>query len=129
MGIRQKDVAERIGMSEAHFSTVKNGHNALTRKAAEALEREFGCRADWLLKGEQPVVVEWLGDDEARTYIELFPVPQDAPITKRPTAAVIRRMGYYCESCNGQVAETLAECPHCGAMLDWEVKPKGKPAP
>lgn len=114
-------------MTEAHFSTVKNGRNPLSRKAAEAIEREYGFRADWLLRGEEPIVTLSGPTDTGPIFDAMLQVPQGAAITKRPTAAVIRRVGYYCASCNGQVVRGLAECSHCGAMLDWEAEVERSP--
>lgn len=122
--IPQVQVAERIGVTESYLSAVKNGRATLTRKTASAIERAFGIRAAWLLHGEQPVAVAYLGDDTWRTVVDLPSPGQPAqPPAAEPgtpaVADVLMVLVPKCGRCRGQVERGATACPHCGIALRW----------
>jgi len=124
-GVTQRDIARRIGLSPNHFSAVKNGRHPLQRKTAEAIEREFGVRAAWLLDGEQPVSV-WRDGDRLSLVMDILAgepptttttEAHGTTTTEAPEAQV--RYVPACGECGGRVAPGRATCPHCGAVLRW----------
>lgn len=113
-GIPQKEVARRIGLTPTHFSAIRNGHQRLQRRTAEAMERVFGVCADWLMDGREPVSLKQEGD-ELRLSFSLY--PDEDPAQGSPEAPVVTQP--HCGQCGGRVAPRLPTCPHCGCRLIW----------
>jgi len=59
-GLKQRAVAERIGLSETHFSNVKNDRDPLTAQRARLIEEIYGISAGWLLTGQgEMLALRW----------------------------------------------------------------------
>ncbi len=120
--LTQRQIAERLRLSEGHLSAIKNGRRPLTEKVARDFEEQFGVRARWLLEGEEPY---------RRVGKDLRPVFSDDALMhtaegvevfssrRLPNAKVVTRTAYYCGECNERIPEAVAVCPHCGSILEW----------
>lgn len=51
-GLRQEDIAARLGVSQAHVNQLLNGKTPFGKKTAARWADEFGLSAAWLLTGE-----------------------------------------------------------------------------
>ena len=60
-GMTQKDVAEKLGVSEQFVNALFNGRREFGKKTANDWQKLFGLSASWLRTGEGKM----LADDEA----------------------------------------------------------------
>ncbi len=51
-GLTQKQMSEKIGVTEATVSRMESGKSAITEQTVKSLCREFNINKDWLLNGE-----------------------------------------------------------------------------
>lgn len=51
-GLRQEDIAARLGVSQSHVNQLLNGKTPFGKKTASKWAEEFGISAAWLLTGE-----------------------------------------------------------------------------
>ncbi len=105
-------------MSASHLSEIKRGRAPLTKQTAWRFEQCFKICAEWLLTGTGPFSMA----EESPVYVT---GPLSRPDPKPPVAEVIRRLGYHCGQCHGEVAPRLRQCPHCGATLQWTEAAEG----
>jgi transcriptional regulator with XRE-family HTH domain len=110
-GHTQGQIAGRLGLNESYFSSILHGRYALQPHVAEALEREFAVRADWLLTGRSSVPTE-----EADTTEEATTTTTESPDR---WANVLTEQVHRCGNCRTRVVAGEPRCPYCGALLQW----------
>ena len=56
-GLTQKDIAERLGVTEQCVNALVNGRRAFGRKSSAEWQKQFGLSASWLMTGEGEMLV------------------------------------------------------------------------
>lgn len=100
----QREIAERLNISESHLSRIKSGAT-VSLKVLRMLQREFGVKRDWMRSGIGSMFVErtaesggqYAGEREAMTPLVRF----------------------FCRACAREIGPAATECPHCQAPIKW----------
>lgn len=54
-GLKQKDLANEIGVTESYISAIVNQRNTnLSQSLATLIEEKYGYNVDWILTGQEP---------------------------------------------------------------------------
>lgn len=67
LGLKDYEVAEKLGIKLARFSLLKNGHRAITDKTARIIEAKFGLGSGWM---DREHVIDGINDPNSSTLIE-----------------------------------------------------------
>jgi transcriptional regulator with XRE-family HTH domain len=109
-GHTQGEIAGKLGLNESYFSSILHGRYVLQPHVAEALEREFGVRADWLLSGRpSPSADEGITPSWGTTTTE----------SGDRLADVVTEEVHRCGNCQTRVVAGEERCPYCGSLLQW----------
>ena len=58
IGVTQKDMADKLGVSQGYIAQMLNGRQQFGRAAAKKWQEAFGISASWLMTGEGEMLVE-----------------------------------------------------------------------
>lgn len=64
LGLKQKEIAEAIGVSQVAYSQYETGVRVFQQRYVKALEREFGVNPNWLQSGEGEMFLQSSREDE-----------------------------------------------------------------
>lgn len=62
-GLKQKDIAERLGVTEQCVNALINGRRAFGRKSSVEWQKQFGLSASWLMTGEGEMLASSMQTD------------------------------------------------------------------
>jgi transcriptional regulator with XRE-family HTH domain len=63
-GLAQRDIAERLGVSQQYVAALLNGTNSFGKKAAQKWAAEFGLSEAWLLTGVGDITAAKVNQEE-----------------------------------------------------------------
>ena len=58
LGLKQKDMAEKLGISAQYLGMMERGDQPLSEPVAMKMQTLFGYSAEWILFGKGPEMVE-----------------------------------------------------------------------
>ena len=67
--VTQKDLSEKLGITQAGISSIESGRVNLTDRLAQSIQDVYRINADWLRTGEGEMLVEPSEDEQLAEFV------------------------------------------------------------
>jgi plasmid maintenance system antidote protein VapI len=81
--VKQKLLADKVGVTPNNISMYISGKNTITKKFAMQLQDLAGINADYILNGKEPMMLEDVGIENSKPYQTIYDGPVPITIKKK----------------------------------------------